>query len=443
VPTAEPSLQNTDAPVYSSTGKPSATFQPSSKHTLRPTFQHTDQPSFQHTDQPTPQYTLQLTPHPTDTNIFVSGIWKQIERVDVGAACCVKQTLAFSSNKRVLAVSNAWSGAGGFSNAGSVTIFRRDFIETNKDDGTLQTAVPTDHWVKVGDMLHGQSSEERFGSNIALSGDGSLLVVSNHSYIHTYRVYNSYMQKMNDDLSFISPGKIALSSDGTVLAVTNYTSSMGSVKTYRFTGNRWVAFGGTITTNSSYGRVPSIGISGDGGVLAFGISSAGAVAYYLSPINNTWGQFASWSFGDGFGASLALSDDGKVLAVGQRGNVKTFDLDGPSRSSRNRGHDIPYFENGGSYIEHASLSLSSDGGVLILGNYDEDYSYEIDSKYNVGIALAYRFDDDLKWRQFGGDLKETNSSVEFGHAVALSADGTELAVAASCDDGCTFIYRLE
>jgi len=392
----------------------------------------------------TPQPTSQPSSQPTEKNLFVSGTWKQIEKVDLGAACCVGQTLAFSSNKRVLAISSPWSEWDDISNAGIVTIFRRSFIENEGDNKILQTTtIPTDNWVKVGGTVHGQTSNERLGGNIALSGDGSLLVVSNNTHIHTYLVHASLWQKSNDDLLLPSSGKIALSSDGTVLALSNYTSSTGSVQTYRFTDNKWIAFGGIIITNPSTSRVSSIGISEDGSILALGTSKGSAVAYQFSPLHNIWVQFASWSFGDGFGVSLALSDDGKVLAVGQYGNIKTFNLGGISGTSGIRGPDIPYFENGGGSIEAASLSLSSDGSVLILGNPDEDYNFEIGGEINVGMALAYYFDDDLKWRQFGGDLEETSSSVEFGHAVAVSADGKELAVAASCNGGCTFIYRLE
>mmetsp|Transcript_9632 Transcript_9632/g.12901 ORF Transcript_9632/g.12901 Transcript_9632/m.12901 type:complete len:884 (+) Transcript_9632:157-2808(+) len=450
-----------------------------------PSPEDTNAPSSEDTD----EYTSQPTPHPTGKNLFVSGWWREIEQVDFGAGCCVGQTLAFSSNKMVLALSNDLSEWGGISGAGTVTIFRRgtrpilsptfptfptfptspttplpieqkpialaeaksgittSTTEYNSATGialqpVLTSTVFIDTWVKVG-TVHGQTWQENLGSNIALSGDGSLLVVSNKTHIHTYRVYQSFSQKLNDNLLFPPSGKIALSSDGTVLALSNYTSSKGSVQTYRFTGNKWISFGGIIITNPSTSRVSSIGISEDGSILALGTSKGSAVAYQFSPLHNIWVQFASWSFGDGFGVSLALSDDGKVLAVGQYGNIKTFNLGGISGTSGIRGPDIPYFENGGGSIEAASLSLSSDGSVLILGNHDEDYNYEIDGKINVGMALAYHFDDDLKWRQFGGDLKETSSSVDFGHTVAVSADGTELAVAASCDGGCTFIYRLE
>jgi len=431
-PTPQPSPQPTPLP----TPQPSRFFSIPSSYQ----FSTAEPSNALSTAEPTPQPSSQ----PTERNLFVSGTWKQIEKVDLGAACCVRQTLAFSSNKKVLAIASSWSEWGGISNAGIVTIFRRSFIENEGDNRILQTTtIPTDNWVKVGGTVHGQTSNERLGGSIALSGDGSLLVVSNNTHIHTYLVHASLWQKSNDDLLFTSSGKIALSSDGTVLALSNYTSSKGSVQTYRFTGNKWISFGGIIITNPSTSRVSSIGISEDGSILALGTSKGSAVAYQFSPLHNIWVQFASWSFGDGFGVSLALSDDGKVLAVGQYGNIKTFNLGGISGTSGIRGPDIPYFENGGGSIEAASLSLSSDGSVLILGNHDEDYNYEIDGKINVGMALAYHFDDDLKWRQFGGDLKETSSSVDFGHTVAVSADGTELAVAASCDGGCTFIYRLE
>jgi len=440
-----------------------------------PSPEDTNAPSSEDTD----EYTSQPTPHPTGKNLFVSGWWREIEQVDFGAGCCVGQTLAFSSNKMVLALSNDLSEWGGISGAGTVTIFRRgtrpilsptfptfptfptspttplpieqkpialaeaksgittSTTEYNSATGialqpVLTSTVFIDTWVKVG-TVHGQTWQENLGSNIALSGDGSLLVVSNKTHIHTYRVYQSFSQKLNDNLLFPPSGKIALSFDGTVLAVSNYTSSKGSVQTHRFADNKWVAFGETLTSNS---RVSSIEVSGNGSVLAFGVSGGGVSAYYHSPIDNKWGLFASWIYGDGFGSSLALSDDGKVLAVGQYGNVKIFDLDGLSSSWEIRGPDIPYFDYEGGTIEAASLSLSSDGNVLILGHYE-------DGDIDTGEVIAYHFDDDLKWKQFGGDLKESSTSINFGHTVELSADGTELAVAALCDGGCTFIYRLE
>jgi len=251
-------------------------------------------------------------------------------------------------------------------------------------------------------------------------------------------------KKINDDLLFPPSGKIALSSEGTVLAVSKYTSSTGSIQTYRFEGDKWVALGKRITDTVSGTIITSIGISGDGSILAYGTSKGSAGAFAFISSLNTWYHFAVWSFGDNFGVSLALSDNGEVLAVGQHGNVKTFELRSKFLSAGVMGPDIPFFANGGKSNEAPSLSLSSDGRVLILGNFDEDYNYQINGKDNVGVTLVYHFDDDdLKWRQFGDDLKQTSSSEDFGHAVAISADGTELAIAASCDGGCTFVYRLE
>ena len=148
---------------------------------------------------------------------------------------------------------------------------------------------------------------------------------------------------------------------------------------------------------------------------------------------------------DRFGASLSLSDDGNILAVG------AWSEDG-SATGVNGAHDntVPdsgavylFRRNGGVWSQQAyikasntgasdifgfSVSLSGDGNTLAVGAYFEDGS---------GAAYVFRFNTTSNnWSQ-QAYIKASNIDTgdNFGISVSLNGDGNILAVGATDEDG--------
>mmetsp|Transcript_18816 Transcript_18816/g.22590 ORF Transcript_18816/g.22590 Transcript_18816/m.22590 type:complete len:190 (-) Transcript_18816:902-1471(-) len=146
--------------------------------------------------------------------------------------------------------------------------------------------------------------------------------------------------------------------------------------------------------------------------------------------------------GDHFGASVSLSGDGSVLAVGgdhnddnglNSGHVKTYKY-ASDRSEWNKlGQDI-LGENEGD-VCGLGISLSYEGTILAVGshNYDFIYNHNENKKKNSGQVRIYQLqysteDDTYLWSPLGQDLLGEDSMGRFGLSLSLSDTGTVLAV---------------
>ena len=137
---------------------------------------------------------------------------------------------------------------------------------------------------------------------------------------------------------------------------------------------------------------------------------------------------------DGFGISVAISDDGNTVAVGATtnddggtaaGHVRVFDWDGSAWIQR--GNDI----DGKASSEGIglALSLSGDGNTLAFG---QDFS--VVSLTQPGLVRAYTWDGS-SWVQQGSDIFGENAGDKFGNSISLSDDGNIMAVGAHENDG--------
>ena len=158
---------------------------------------------------------------------------------------------------------------------------------------------------------------------------------------------------------------------------------------------------------------------------------------------------------DVFGWSLALSLDGSTLAVGaplEDGSANV--IDGPSDNGRdNCGAVYVFVRNGDvwsqqAYIKPAvndvddqfgyAVALSSDGNTLAVGAPTEDSaSLQVTDNSVSNAGAAYVFNrTGTTWTQ-GAFLKAAAPNIDdwFGSALALSGNGTALAVGAFQDDG--------
>ena len=188
----------------------------------------------------------------------------------------------------------------------------------------------------------------------------------------------------------------------------------------------------------------SISLSSDGTILAVGGThndgnglTAGHVRVFEFS-GGSWSQLGSdidgEAAGDEFGESVSLSSDGTILAVGAVGN---------DESGMTAGHARVFEFSGGSWSQLGSdidgeaaydnfgqsVSLSSDGTILAVGGWGND-----DFATNAGHVRVFEFSGG-SWSQLGSDIDGEAGYNSFGESVSLSSDGTILAVGAPDNDG--------
>ena len=168
---------------------------------------------------------------------------------------------------------------------------------------------------------------------------------------------------------------------------------------------------------------------------------------FYEPIHNIYGE----QKGDQAGFSVAISSNGKRVAVGSLGSdingqnsgqVRLFDQDDLSGSWR-------LVKSLGGEAEGAlfgaSVSLSEDGLTLVVG---APYFNENNDLTRSGRVYVYRQVSEIEWKQVGSPMTGDSANNLFGWSVSLTADNQLVAVGAprlegSSDSGYAQMYSLE
>ena len=237
---------------------------------------------------------------------------------------------------------------------------------------------------------------------------------------------------------------ISFSNDGTIIAVGvkegNYDD--GEVFIYENISDTWTqtsVLNGENNSDMMFGT--GVSLSSDGTILAIGapqadipgVDKVGKVFIYQN-INGTWTQIGDSIDGENMydktGASVSLSSDGTIVAVGSPDySTSNGDYSGNVQVYQNInsvwtqiGGDIPGLT--ANAYNGRTVSLSSDGTILAVGS--PDYWTNI---YKSGHARIFQYNTATdNWEQLGGDIKGQSSWDQAGHSVALSNDGTIIAV---------------
>lgn len=255
---------------------------------------------------------------------------------------------------------------------------------------------------------------------------------------------------------------IALSNDGTTLAVgapgkdggNTSLLQMGAVYIYRFNETAWVQQAvltpSSGNQNSRFGS--ALALSQDGDTLAVGAAwesrreaeKSGAV-YLFSRNEGAWGKPVRLPTGTGgteelCGYSVTLSGDGTVLGVGcprdDSGNAATPTDD----SATDSGGVYIYTRNKGDWQQHSFLKpeviteRAGFGGAITLTTDGTTIAVGADG-YNGQEGAVYLFtrnQTDGRWQQENPVLRPSHPQKDalFGSSVALSSDGSMLAVGA-------------
>ncbi|KAL7476913.1 hypothetical protein ACHAW6_002743, partial [Cyclotella cf. meneghiniana] len=277
-------------------------------------------------------------------------------------------------------------------------------------------------WTQLGSDIDEEAAFDDFGTSVSLSSDGKVLAIGAPSndgsgehagHVRVYNFTGSDWTQLGSDIDGEAAGdwsgrSVSLSSDGKVLAIGAHGNdgsgeNAGHVRVYSFTGTDWTQLGYDIDGEAAEDRSGwSVSLSGDGKMLAVGAISndgsgenAGHVRVY-SFTGTDWTQLGSDIDGeaadDYSGASVSLSRDGKVLAIGAPFNSGSGRYAGHARLYSFTGTD--WFQLGSDVDGEAaddrsgsSVSLSGDGKVLAIGAPYNDGSGE-----NAGHVRVYQHD---------------------------------------------------
>jgi hypothetical protein len=143
------------------------------------------------------------------------------------------------------------------------------------------------------------------------------------------------------------------------------------------------------------------------------------------------------SGGDFSGASVVMSDDGSRVVIGapqndgingvKSGHVRVYDLginlDGTTSTWNKVGADLDGEAPGDNF--GTSVAMSADGGRVVIGTYRD-----AGSKYRTGHARIYDLSD-LPFTQVGEDIDSDGPLAHyFTISVVMSADGSRVAMGA-------------
>ena len=188
----------------------------------------------------------------------------------------------------------------------------------------------------------------------------------------------------------------------------------------------------------------SVAMSADGNRIAIGAryndgsgNNAGHVRVYTLA-NGTWTQTGAdingEAAGDNSGWSVAMSADGNRIAIGAPYN------DGSAADS---GHVRVYSWNGTAWTQWgldldgeaaidmsgSSVAMSSNGNRIAIGASMND-----GTGGDAGHVRVYSWNG-TAWTQTGSDIDGEAAEDQSGYSVAMSADGTRIAIGAILNDG--------
>ena len=321
-----------------------------------------------------------------------AGTWTQIGS-DINGESAGDEfgnSISLSSDGSIVAI-GAVSNDGNGSNSGHVRVYKN------------QAGV----WTQIGNDIDGESAGDKFGNSVSLSSDGSIVAISaiendgNGTASGHVRVYENqggvWIQIGNDidgeSSNDRSGSDISLSSDGSIVAIGAVSNdgngiSSGHVRVYENQAGVWTQVGNDIDgesadDNSGFG----VSLSSDGSIVAIGAagndgngSNSGHVRVYENQAE-VWTQIGNDIEGESvnnfFGFNLSLSSDGSIIAIGAIGNSGNGSNSGHVRVYENQagvwtqiGNDI----EGESPDDNSGLdvSLSSDGSIVAIGAVNND-----------------------------------------------------------------------
>lgn len=338
-------------------------------------------------------------------------------------------------------------------------------ISTGLTNGTAPCTVPAIRGV----VAYGKSSDPtvnyQFGSAIAMSGDGDTVAVAEHpvqqtggvvepgSRVYVYR----RVQRSGEILQQCGPGSdwveqarfpearaaardgfgysVALSADGNTLAVgaPEMVGREGRTYVYRYDGTEWsepvVLSAPNPAAGNWFGN--AVALSGDGELLAVGshLEDGGSSGIQATPPSTP---------------PFPAGDSGAVYLYARNGEgwtpqayIKADNV----RAGSYFGWALAFDGSGSTLAVGAPLQDSGARTISTAAAPDDCNGVRANCAENSGAVYVYTRSDGIWSLQAFVKASNADSGDEFGHALALSADGNELVVGAPHEESNARLFR--
>lgn len=305
--------------------------------------------------------------------------------------------------------------------------------------------------IQVGSDIEGDIVHDNFGVSVSMSANGKIVAIGGHTYtdqtysagiVRVYEFENGEWVQLGRDLF----GKekrdwfgfsVAISGDGTRLIVGSYNAN--EVVVYEYKNSDWIQVGQLIR-GQGFNSGNEVAISSDGNVIAVravSLPQSYAPQYQYLKVMVRIFKLADgqWSqFGEIMGGSeVSFSSDGKTVAFGSA-NAKIDDFAGEVKVFRNNGNEWVLLGNsikgkGNKYLFGNSLSLSESGNRIVVGAPGSSHFTE--RPCYIGV---YEFIDG-NWSTVGQEI-DGYINEGFGSDVVISTDGNRIAVSSPNNRNC-------
>jgi hypothetical protein len=317
---------------------------------------------------------------------------------------------------------------------------------------------------KLGSDIDGEAANDWSGNSVSISSDGTTVAIGaknngggalNAGQVRVYQNIAGTWTKIGADIDGeaavdYSGYSVSISSDGTTVAISapgndGGGSNAGQVRVYQNIAGTWTKIGLDIdgeAANDWSGN--SVAISSDGSTVAIGApsndgggSNAGQVRVYKN-IAGTWTKIGADIDGeaanDNSGNSVAISSDGATVAIGAPYNDGGGSNAGQVRVYQNIagtwtkiGADIDGEAAGDN--SGNSVAISSDGTTVAIGAPTNDGNGSDAGQVRVYKNIA------STWTKIVADIDGEAANDNSGWSVAISSDGTTVSIGAPYNGG--------
>jgi hypothetical protein len=384
------------------------------------------------------------------------------------------QALINSSETAMLVKDNTFSGTNEFTAAptiNGVAISTGGEARASAPGSSLQYYANNNyHFSALGETLYGKQDNSNFGVSVASSSDGTIVAVgTTKAYVQVFKYENNAWTQMGLNIELDSDSTyfgryVSLSADGTTLAIgeprksNGYGSKIGQVHVYEYSGGSWALKGAIIpapnhasnATDEYFGE--SVALSADGTIMAGGMPlystnangtvtdlGGGVQIYKYSYFEGSWSllgdKIISTIGQEKFGSTVAISENGYIVAVCASqtksltngiyaGSVNVYKYTDESDAWTQIGSRI--YGTTSDFLGYKALAISNDGTIIAIG--------AAGSGAGTGRVEVYQYSSG-DWALLGEKIQGINTDDAFGSSVALSANGTVLSVGANHHDG--------
>jgi len=368
-----------------------------------------------------------------------------------------------------------------FSSDGSIVAIGAYAHDGSKGNTRIYKYSTGGSWAILGADIDGVDAGERSGQSVALSSDGSIVAVGANYHDGekgTTRIYKYSTPGQTGgswailgadidgfEVNERSGTTISLSSDGSIVAIgaSMHEGQKGTTRIYKYstpglTGGSWAILGVDIDGLAGDQSGFSVSLSSDGSIVACGAplhdSQKGTtrIYKYSTPgiTGGTWailGADIDGLAGNYSGWSVSLSSDGSIVAAGAPyygsniGTTRIYKYSTPGITGGTwaiLGADIDGIAGDQSGY---SVSLSSDGSIVAIGSNIHD------SK--KGTTRIYQYSTPGltggSWSTIGADIDGFEVNERSGTTISLSSDGSIVGIGAPThnnNQGTARIYQL-